>query len=268
MGNNIYEFCSSRRVTIPTVALIITLGVLGEQTKPVLSNQIKIDSQNSSAHVLSKLREVRAQRNQGLTASETQNNSENWQYRQVTKSATVPKIELSSTETFLQPSSKSSAKGLKTAPATTVMVSRSQKSALEAGNVPISNLPQKDGVYLYGQSPTPNQIGQGYIVFEKRQAQVKGAMYMPNSEFSCFQGTVDRSGELAMTVNASPDESSSNQVATTNSIPSINDDELSSYAYSVALQDYHQLKSVSTNDQRILQMCNQPTASEYRKLVK
>ncbi|OUL24767.1 hypothetical protein BV378_18030 [Nostoc sp. RF31YmG] len=253
MLNNIYEFFSSRRVTIPTVALMITLGVLGEQTKPVLSNQIKTDSQNSSAHVLSKLREVRAQRNESLTASATQNNNENGQHRQLAKSATV---------------SKSSAKGLKTAPATTVMVSRTEKSAIEAGNVPINNLPQQDGVYLYGQSPTPNQIGQGYIVFEKRQAQVKGAMYMPNSEFSCFQGTVDRSGELAMTVNASPDESSSNQVATANSIPSINDDELSTYAYSVALQDYHQLKSISSNDKRILQMCNQPAASEYRKLVK
>jgi hypothetical protein len=248
---------------------MITLGVLGEHTKPVLSNQIKTDSQNSSAtHLLSQLREVRAQRNVTLTASETHNNVENLQHRQAGKSATIPNIELSSTETFLQPSSKSSAKDLKTTPATTAMMSRTKKSAAEAANVPVSNLPQKDGVYLYGQSPKPNQIGQGYIIFEKSQAQVKGAMYMPNSEFSCFQGQVDRSGELAMTVNASPDETSSNQVATANSIPKVNDDELSTYAYSVALQDYHQLKSISTNDKRILQMCNQPTASEYRKLVK
>ncbi|BAY10879.1 hypothetical protein [Calothrix sp. NIES-2098] len=250
MLKNIYEFCASRQVAIPAVAFIITLGVLGEQTKPVLSNQIQTDSQISSGtHLLSQLREVKAQ-------------------RQVVQSATIPNIELSSTESFVQPSSKSSAKDLKTSTATTAMMSRTQKSAAEATNVPVSNLPQNDGVYLYGQSPTANQIGQGYIIFEKRQSQVTGAMYMPNSEFSCFQGTIDRSGELAMTVNASPDETSSNQVATANSIPSINDDELSTYAYSVALQDYHQLKSISNNDRRILQMCNQPTASEYRKLVK
>ena len=27
-------------------------------------------------------------------------------------------------------------------------------------------LPQKDGIYLYGQSPKPQQIGQEYMVFE------------------------------------------------------------------------------------------------------
>jgi hypothetical protein len=225
--NKIYKFCSSHQVAIPSVALIITLGVFGEQIKTVLSQPITIGSQNiSSNSLLSQLREVKAQRNQDPRS-----------------------------DNLSQPDSQGSAKDLKAAPETTALVTRNQKSA--ATNVPISNLPTQDGIYLYGQSATPNQIGQGYIIFEKRQATIKGALYMPSSEFSCFQGTIDRSGKLAMSVNTSPDQTSFNQVATTNTTPSINDDEFSPYAYSVALSDYHQLKTITTNDRRILQMCNQ-----------
>ena len=251
MLNNISKFCASRQVAIPAVALVITLGVFGEQIKSVLSNPIKIDTQNVSGNsLLSELREVKAQRDRDWTASETRNNREN-----------LPNIPLSSTGIVLQPSSKSLAKDLKTAPETTAIATRTQKSAAEGTNVPISNLPTEDGVYLYGQSPKPNQIGQGYIIFEKRQASVKGAMYMPSSEFSCFQGTIDRSGELAMTVKASPSETSSNQVATNSTTPSINDDEFSTYAYSVALQDYHQLKTITASDRSILQTCNQASTN-------
>ncbi|MBD2353162.1 hypothetical protein H6G41_00745 [Tolypothrix sp. FACHB-123] len=233
MLNKLYQFCSSRQVAIPAVALVITFGVFGEQIKSVLSHPITIDSQNVSGnYLLSQLREVKEQRNQ------------NWK-----------------NDNLQQPSSQGSAKDLKAAPETTAMVTRNQKSAT-VRNLPVNNLPVEDGVYLYGQSEKPNQIGQGYIIFEKRRATVKGALYMPSSEFSCFQGTIDRSGELAMTVNTSPDETSFNPVATTNTIPSISDDAFSPYPYSVALQDYHQLKSISDNDRQILQMCNQISPRE------
>ncbi|QIR39668.1 hypothetical protein HCG51_25120 [Tolypothrix sp. PCC 7910] len=242
MLNNINQFCASRQLKISAVALVMALSVFGEQTQPVFSQQIEVNSHNSSASLLSQLREVKGQRNQAWTTAETSNN--------IAESVTNPS-EKSDFQT--------SAKGLNKAHQTTVIASSNQKSAKEAANVPMSNVPNRDGVYLYGQSPAPNQIGQGYIVFEKRQGKVNGALYMPNSEFSCFQGTIDRSGELAMTVNGSADESASNEVATRNTIPTISEEELSSYPYSVALQDYHQLKSISANDRRILQMCNQPS---------
>ncbi|WP_026100481.1 hypothetical protein [Fortiea contorta] len=139
----------------------------------------------------------------------------------------------------------------------TLPASANHKSAKETANAPKANYPRQNGVYLYGQSSQPNQIGQGYIIFEKQQGTVKGALYMPSSEFSCFQGTLDKSGELAMTVRGLPDAGGPTQVATGSTLPRISEDELSTYAYSVALQDYHQLKSISANDRRILQMCNQ-----------
>jgi len=125
----------------------------------------------------------------------------------------------------------------------------------QAKVAPKANFPQHDGVYLYGQSPRPGQLGQGYIVFEKQQDNVVGALYIPSSELSCFNGTLYPSGELAMTVRGYVGESSPTQVATNNTIPRLNDDEPTTYAHSIALQDYYQLNSVSPKDRQILQMC-------------
>ena len=42
-------------------------------------------------------------------------------------------------------------------------------------NIFKGKMPKKDGIYLYGQSQQPNQIGQEYMVFEVRQGKVTGA---------------------------------------------------------------------------------------------
>jgi hypothetical protein len=139
---------------------------------------------------------------------------------------------------------------------TTALLTNTQKAAKDSGIRRKVNLPTRDGVYLYGQSPQPNQIGQGYVVFQKRQGRIVGALYMPRSEFSCFQGTLDKSGELAMTVTATPDAGISPDVATASRIPRFSADEPVNYAHSVALQDYHQINSISSDDHRILQMCS------------
>jgi hypothetical protein len=148
-------------------------------------------------------------------------------------------------------------------PGTTVQLTESQKATKNVA-VPATKFPKKDGVYLYGQSSQPNQVGQGYIVFQKRQNQVMGGLYMPSSEFSCFQGNVDSSGELAMTVTA-PGQGGPEEVATTNIPPKLDIDQPMTYAYSVALQDYHKLNIISESDRRILQMCNQALDGGYRK---
>ncbi len=230
---------------IPAVALVVTvgvvgLGVIGQQTKVVLSNQIATvptsaalmnNVQNSvKTPILQRLREVRDHRSEVQTASIS--------------------------------------KELKSLPTTTALGMRTQESATGRTIAPRANFPQKDGVYLYGQSSKPNEIGLGYIIFEKRQSTVKGALYMPNSEFSCFQGTLEKSGELAMTVTGSPSEGSTTEVASSNGLTNVADDEPTTYAYSVTLQDYHQLNSISANDRQILHVCNQPTTDGYQKLGK
>jgi hypothetical protein len=117
--------------------------------------------------------------------------------------------------------------------------------------------PEQDGTYLYGQSSTPNELGQGYILFQKQQSKIIGALYVPQSEFSCFQGTLAKSGELAMTVKSSPGEVGAMEVSTASTIPTVSDDESTSYAHSISLQDYHQISSLSANDREILRMCKQ-----------
>lgn len=57
----------------------------------------------------------------------------------------------------------------------------------------------KNGVYLYGQSTQPDQIGQAYFVFEVREGKVLGALYMPNSSFDCAYGGFQRE-KLALNV--------------------------------------------------------------------
>ena len=126
---------------------------------------------------------------------------------------------------------------------------------------PTGKLPEKDGIYLYGQSPEPEQIGQEYMVFEIHQDKVIGAFYLPQSEFSCFYGTL-QSGKLAVVVADSPDldthpnpAGQNQRVATASNTLLRNSYSPIAYPYSVALQDYHQLPSVSANDQRILRTC-------------
>ncbi len=129
-------------------------------------------------------------------------------------------------------------------------------------------LPERDGIYLYGQSSEPAQIGHEYVVFELRQDKVVGAFYLPQSEFSCFEGTL-RSGKLSLTIASNPDSdadpspvaSQPSQVATASGrLPIGTGPNPIAYSYSVALQNYHKLASVSTNDQQILRTCknNQP----------
>jgi hypothetical protein len=131
------------------------------------------------------------------------------------------------------------------------------KNTRELGRKANAQFPEQDGIYLYGQSTTPNQLGEGYILFQKQQSKIIGALYVPQSEFSCFQGTLAESGELAMTVKSSPGEVGAIEVSTSSTIPKISDDQSTTYAHSIRLQDYHQLDSLSANDREILQMCQQ-----------
>jgi hypothetical protein len=49
----------------------------------------------------------------------------------------------------------------------------------------------QDGIYLFGQSAKPYQIGQDYLIFRAKSSQVVGGVYRPNSEFYCFTGQIE-----------------------------------------------------------------------------
>lgn len=137
-------------------------------------------------------------------------------------------------------------------------------SAVE-NNIFKGKMPKKDGIYLYGQSQQPNQIGQEYLVFEVRQGKVTGAFYLPQSEFNCFQGSL-AAGKLDLTIagdagstpysDSIADAQNAPQVATASDSSQIGAQyEQVSSQYSVALQNYYQLSNVNENDKQILAAC-------------
>jgi hypothetical protein len=235
--NNISKIITPDKLKVPAISVMVSVGILGlsyaaEQNKELFSstnlavNYLVPTTQNnisSQSDVLSKLRNIKEQRTAETAGNTYQiaQNSPNKLPEDITKLSTnIRELERN-------------------------------------GNT--NKLPDQDGIYVYGQSSKPNESGKGYIVLQKQQGKISGALYVPQSELSCFQGTITKSGELAMTVNSSPGEVGVMQVSTTSNIPKINDQESTSYAYSVNLQSYHQLNSVSQQDQDILQMCQRET---------
>jgi hypothetical protein len=256
--HQITQLFTMRQLRLPLLGLLLTLGVVGEQTQPVLSQQTPTTSAAISLNanldadeeppVLSRLRQVREQRNLRRRLAIEREKRQNLAQQAPTVTAENGEVQQRSRLV----SSNQLLRNINTPAPMTAQFQRSRPS-------PRTSFPAEDGTYLYGQSPTPDQIGQGYIVFEKRQGRITGALYMPQSEFSCFQGALQPSGELAMTVNSSPGEVGVNQIATGNQfqIPNFNDDQTHSYAYSVTLHDYHRIYAISANDTRIVQMCQE-----------
>lgn len=111
-----------------------------------------------------------------------------------------------------------------------------------------------DGVYLYGQSQQPEELGKGYFVFEAKQGKVMGALYMPQSSFDCATGSF-KDDKLALNVTNSYDR-------TTNAFD-IPLERTATVAFSatnppireIGLEGFHRLEKVSENDHRILNVC-------------
>ena len=137
--------------------------------------------------------------------------------------------------------------------------------SIAKNNILKGKMLKKDGIYLYGQSQQPNQIGKEYMVFEVRQGKVTGAFYLPQSEFNCFQGSLV-AGKLDLTIagdagstpysDSIADAQNAPQVATASDSSQIGAQyEQVSSQYSVALQNYYQLSNVNENDKQILAAC-------------
>ncbi|MEM7770518.1 MAG: hypothetical protein AAF327_08410, partial [Cyanobacteria bacterium P01_A01_bin.37] len=111
----------------------------------------------------------------------------------------------------------------------------------------------EDGVYLYGQSPDPGQLGSAYLVFEVSSSDVVGAFYMPHSSFDCFQGEFQEN-RLALQITDSYE-----QVTFPYAIALDQDAVLASSgdlpATDIGLAGFHQVEFVSANDHRILNVC-------------
>lgn len=109
-----------------------------------------------------------------------------------------------------------------------------------------------DGVYLYGQSEQPNQIGSEYLVFEVKQGQVTGGFYMPRSSFDCFYGNVE-ANQLALTVIDSYEQTPHAYAVALQTEDSVATE--GEPAVPVGLEGYHRLDNLSAMDHQILSTC-------------
>ena len=119
------------------------------------------------------------------------------------------------------------------------------------------------GVYLYGQAAVAGQTGQEYMVFEVSQGRVVGAFYVPNSEFSCFQGVLENN-QMNVTVASTYDNSSlAYQLAQEQPrvLAAVGEGALIeglnslTYPHRLGLENFHQINNMTANDQRLLATC-------------
>lgn len=66
----------------------------------------------------------------------------------------------------------------------------SLQSTLSSGTVATNNRSLANGTYMYGESNQPGETGREYVVFENHGGVAIGAVFLANSEYSCFSGQV------------------------------------------------------------------------------
>lgn len=258
----INKFIPPRRFAVPLLGLVIVVGAIGQRAQPVLSRQITRLQANSSSKALDEqaLTDTWMGKKSDVTSEPI---SKEARLRRALNNSSPQsqsvgvRISPGETYTWMQRNISSNSKDLaqdKTKLSSTQIRTIENKASIKGG-IPRKIGPKDDGVFLYGSSSQPGQFGKGYIIFEKRGGKVIGGMYMPASEFNCFQGTLDRSGEIAMSVKGYAGDANLNQVASRDRLSRANDSEPSNYAYSVALQNYSQVAMVSNDDRRILKAC-------------
>lgn len=224
---------------LPLLGTLIVVSVIASKAKPVSSNQLDADPYSYRTTIPDSGAVVEAWREPEANV-----------IAQNEPISTAPVTSTKSPEVVKQPL------------ITALIPDDAQAANRESGIARNGNFPSEDGIYLYGQSSKPEQIGQSYVVFEKRQGRVTGALYMPQSEYSCFNGSVDDTGELAMTVNGYAGDGNTTEVASNNTISNVKDDESTIYAYSLPLRDFYRLNNVTVANQELLRKCQEGGSRE------
>ncbi len=94
-------------------------------------------------------------------------------------------------------------------------------------------------IQLYGETPQPEQMQKGYVVFSNQNGRVVGAFYSPRSEFTCFTGSQD-----SKSLDIKP----------------VSPEGIKNPEVKVQLEDLHRIQTVTPNDQQIVSACQQTVA--------
>jgi hypothetical protein len=126
-------------------------------------------------------------------------------------------------------------------------------AASQAARMASSTAKLADGVYLYGDTNRPDQLGQSYFVFEVTQGKVLGAMYTPQSSFDCAHGSFQYE-QLALKVRDSYDRTASDYAIALDRSASVASTNLNGIV-PVGLAGLQKLDKVSQNDMKLLNTC-------------
>ncbi|MDJ0708625.1 MAG: hypothetical protein QNJ46_35620 [Leptolyngbyaceae cyanobacterium MO_188.B28] len=121
--------------------------------------------------------------------------------------------------------------------------------------------PMPDGVYVYGQSPEPGQIGATYLVFEVSNQQTVGAFYLPSSSFDCFHGEL-QPNRLLLTVVDSYDQTTHPYAVALQTKHPLTASNLGKTP-PVGLIGFHPVRSISDMDYQLLSTCQ----ANYRQQI-
>ncbi|MGJ3248572.1 MAG: hypothetical protein ACFE0I_21140 [Elainellaceae cyanobacterium] len=130
---------------------------------------------------------------------------------------------------------------------TEASASHLQKQAVDSASDTI------DGVYLYGQSSEPSQVGVAYAVFEINDREAVGAFYMPHSSFDCFRGELS-ARQLQLRVRDSYDQAIHPHALALQDDVNVASAEGTAPS-SIELVGYHQIQELSDTDHQILATC-------------
>jgi hypothetical protein len=116
----------------------------------------------------------------------------------------------------------------------------------------VKSSPFADGIYFYGQSDQANIIGQKYFIFQVRGNQLKGALFMPRSEFYCATGMLSKQ-ELTLQVNDpyGEDPPTPFVIALVPRSPIARGNQ----TLELTLRGYQAIATIGDNEQRLLAAC-------------
>lgn len=123
--------------------------------------------------------------------------------------------------------------------------------SLLAQNIPPTS-PFADGIYLYGQSAQPEQIGKEYMIFKVQQGKVIGAVFLPQSEYSCFAGTLTPQQMRVSVIDPYENATYQHTIALDSPSPVAAERNI---AQKIGLEGYYPISTISNNDRQILQTC-------------
>ncbi|NJL86107.1 MAG: hypothetical protein HC886_09185 [Leptolyngbyaceae cyanobacterium SM1_1_3] len=110
-----------------------------------------------------------------------------------------------------------------------------------------------DGVFVYGQSPQPDQAGAAYMVFEAQDGLAVGAFYMPNSSFDCFYGSLQPDQAALMVVDSYSQEVFPYSLALLQQAVAADVNGAAPVEFN--LEGFHRLNELSEVDRNVLAVC-------------